>query len=172
MTVLFAVLAALAAVLLLYVMWLRKWLKTQRWADGFFAVIEPFEIALFKKSETILVSRALWIGSTLVTAYDALAVFATQLDLTPLTARVLKDIPEDMRGLVISALIAGLGLLIGWLRKRTTKPLEIVELSDANMTPKVAAAVAVAEASKVEAVAVANAEKDPPGIPSDPKEGD
>jgi hypothetical protein len=172
MTVLFGILLALVAFVVLYVMWLRKWLKTQRWADGFFAAIEPFEIALYKKSETLLVSRALWVGGLLVSSYDAIAIFATQLDWTPLTARVLSDVPEDLRGLVVSVAIGAIGLLIGWMRKRTTKPIEIVELSDANMTPQVAAAVAGAEAAKVEAVAVVNADKDPPGIPSDPKEGD
>lgn len=154
MKALFFVCVALAALALLYVMWLRKWLKTKRWADGFFKAIEPFEIALYKKSETLLLSRSVWVGSAMVTAYDSVAVFATSLDLTPLTSRLLKDIPEDLRGLVISALIGGLGLLIGWLRKRTTTPIEIVALAEADMTPKIAQAVAVAEEAKIEAVAV------------------
>ncbi|WP_375413106.1 hypothetical protein [uncultured Bradyrhizobium sp.] len=151
---LWTVAALLALVLLWYALSGRAWLKTKPWAQGFFAWIEPIEIALYRKSETLLIGRLLWFGGFVVTAYDALALFASSLDLTPLTARLLANVPEDMRGLVLSASFALIGLAISWLRKRVTKPLEIVAIADKDVTPKVAEAIAMADATKDEAVAV------------------
>lgn len=122
------IIAALVALSLWYALFGRKWLLTRPWAEGFFRFVEPVELALFKKSETILVGRLLWLGGGLVTLYDTLAVFASSLDLTPLTAHLLYWIPEDMRGLAVSAFIAAIGLLVNWLRMRTSKPMEIVSL--------------------------------------------
>lgn len=147
------ILALITGLLLWYAMRGRSWLKSKSWAQGFFAWIEPIEIALYKKSETLLFGRLLWFGGALVTGYDMLAVFASSLDLTPLTARALSGIPEDMRGLVVSAAFAGIGLVISWLRKRVTQPIEIVSIADKDVTPKVAEAIAMADQTKVEAVA-------------------
>lgn len=151
-------LAVLLALLLWYAIKGREWLKSKTWAAGFFSWIEPFEIALFKKSETILVGRLLWAGGLFVTFYDAIAVFASSLDLTPVTTRVFDwlSIPQDMRGLTVSAFLGALGLLINRLRNRTSKPIELVAVADKDITPKVAEAVAMAEATKDEAVAVVN----------------
>lgn len=145
-------LGLLVAVIVFWAMWGREWLKQKPWAAGFFAWIEPIELALWKKSETILIGRSLWLGSGLVTAYDLLATFATGLDLTPVTTRLLKDVPEDMRGLVVSAGLGLIGLLIGWLRKRTTKPIELVAVPD-DAPPAVAAKIIRVEAANVAAVA-------------------
>ncbi|KRP85969.1 hypothetical protein AOQ73_36445 [Bradyrhizobium pachyrhizi] len=76
------------ALLALALIVLRPCLKKQVWAQSFFAWIDPIELALFKKSETILVGRLLWIGGLFVTFYDAAATFVHSLDLTPLTTRV------------------------------------------------------------------------------------
>jgi hypothetical protein len=110
----------------------RKWLKSKPWAQGFFAWIEPLELALYKKSETILVGRLLSVGAFVVTIYDGLATFVQSLDLTPVTTRIFDapHIPPDMRNLSISAFIGIVGLLISYLRKRTTKPLELVAVPD------------------------------------------
>lgn len=143
----------LLALLLWYALKGRAWLKTKSWAQGYFSVVEPVEIALYKKSETILVGRLLWLGGSLVTIYDVAAVSFSSLDLTPVTSRVLARVPEDMRGLVVSATFAAIGLLISWLRKRTTQPIEITAVADKDVTPKVAEALAMADATKTEAVA-------------------
>lgn len=144
--------AALAAVILVYVMWGRAWLKAQPWAAGFFAAVEPIERRLYQKSETLLVGRLLSVGGFLVSIYDMLAMFATGLDLTPITSRVLSGMPADMRPLVVSASFGALGLLIGWLRKRTTKPIELVAMPEADVPPAVAFAVAEADIAKEAAV--------------------
>jgi hypothetical protein len=60
-------------------------------------------------------------------------------------------IPQDMRGLTLSAFVTGLGLAIVRLRKTTTKPLDLVSAPDA-LPPAAAAAVARAEVTKDAAV--------------------
>lgn len=139
--------------ILVYAMVGRAWLKSKTWTVGFFSKIEPVEIALYRKSETLLVGRLLSIGGVLVTLYDTAAVSFASLDLTPITSRLLSGVPEDMRGLVVSATFAAIGLLMSWLRKRVSQPIEITSVSDKNVTPKVAEALAMADATKTEAVA-------------------
>lgn len=123
---LFVVVIAVLICIVWYAMKGRAWLKAQPWADGFFAWIGPLETALYRKSETILMGRLLWVGGVLVTAYDSIAVFFTSLDLTPVTNRVFATIPDDLRPLAVSGFVAMIGLLINWLRKRTAKPLDQV----------------------------------------------
>lgn len=117
------ILALLLAAIVWYALRGRAWLKEQSWTQGFFAWIEPIETKLYQKSETMLVGRLLSVGGFLITAYDSVAMYATSFDLTPVTGRVLSKVPEDMRGLVVSGVLFVVGLLIAWLRKRTTKPL-------------------------------------------------
>lgn len=159
MTIFLLVVALIVALLFVYALVLRPWLKTKPWTAGFFAKVDSVELALFKKSEAMLVSRLLSFGGLLVTAYDALATFAVSLNWTPVTDRVFASIPPDMRGLVITALLAAIGWVIGWLRKQTTKPLELVAVSDKDVAanPKVAEAIAMADATKAEAVSVVKA---------------
>ncbi|MDI3563568.1 hypothetical protein [Bradyrhizobium sp. Arg816] len=154
------ILTAIVVLVLVYALALRPWLKKQPWAQGFFASVDSLELALFKKSETILVGRLLWIGGLLVTFYDGLAVFVHSLDITPLTTRIFDwlQIPPDMRNLSATAFIGVVGLLINRLRKTTTKPLELVAVPAAAVTPEVAQTMAAAEEAKQEAVqAVAEA---------------
>lgn len=147
------IVAALVALVAWYAMVGRRWLLTQPWAALFFRLIEPIETKLFRKSETLLVSRLLGFGGFLVTLYDTFAVLVTSLDWTPVTSRLLASVPPDLRGLVVSGAIGLLGLLIGWLRKRTTKPIEIVALP-IDAPPEVQAAAAQVEDANQQAVAV------------------
>jgi hypothetical protein len=155
MTIFLLVLALIVALAFLYALVIRPWLKKQSWADGFFAAIEPFEIALFKKSETILVGRLLWVGGLIVTFYDGIALFVHSLDITPVTTRIFDwlHIPPDMRNLTATAFIGIIGLLINRLRKTTTKPIELVAVPEAKVTPAAAQAMAKAETAKDQAVA-------------------
>jgi hypothetical protein len=155
MTIFLLVLVLIVALAFLYALVLRPWLKKQPWAEGFFTAIEPFEIALFKKSETILVGRLLWVGGLIVTFYDGLAVFIHSLDMTPVTTRIFDwlHIPSDMRSLSLSAFVGIIGLIINRLRKTTTKPLELVSVPEAKVTPSAAQAMAKAEVAKDQAVA-------------------
>lgn len=145
-------------VLVVYAVWGRQWLKQEPFAQPFFNWIEPFETEMFKKSETILLGRLLWVGGLFVTFYDSIAMFASSLDLTPITTRIgdVLHIPDDMRGLAATAFIVAIGRAVTWLRTRTTAPLELVALPDKIVAenPKVAEAVAMADSTKTEAVAV------------------
>lgn len=151
-------LALVVAVLLVYAVWGREWLKKKSWAQGFFSWVEPIEIFLYKKSETILFARLKIVSGLLLTFLTSIG----NIDLTPITPFV----PEKYQWLV-SAAVNLLPLLIsfvGWmdesLRKGTTLPIEIVETPDKVIAenPKVAEAVAMAQATKVEAVAVVKEE--------------
>ena len=160
MTIFLLVLALLVALAFIYALVLRPWLKKQPWAQGFFANVDTLESALFKKSETILVGRLLWIGGLFVTFYDGLAVFVHSLDITPLTTRIFDwlQIPPDMRNLSATAAIGIIGLIINKLRKATTKPLDVVALPQAQVTPAAAQAIAKADVANQQAVqAVAEA---------------
>lgn len=151
---LWGILIAIVVLIALYAIWGRPWLKKQPWAQKFFAWVDPLELALFKKSETILVGRLLWFGGLFVTFYDSIATFAHSLDLTPITTRIFDwlQIPPDMRSLSMSAFIGILGLLINRLRKTTTKPLELVAVPAGKVTPEVAETMAAAEEAKQQAV--------------------
>ena len=131
----------------------REWLKTKPWAQSFFAWIEPLEIALYKKSETLLMGRMLWVGGLLVTSYDSVATFATGLDMTPLTNRLLSFVPDDLRGLTVSGIMMAIGLAISRLRKRITAPLEVVA-APSTVSPAAAAVVQAAADATAQAVAV------------------
>lgn len=148
------VLAIITGLLLWYALQGREWLKSKSWAQGFFAWIEPAEIALFKKSETLLVARSL---SGLGVVLTVLTQIST-IDLTP----IMPFVPEKYALYVQIAFnsmplaITGLGAIVERLRNRTTKPIELAALPDKVVAenPKVAEAVAMADATKTEAVAV------------------
>jgi len=146
---------AIIGLLLLYALGLRRWLKNNGYAQQFFAWIEPAEIALFRKSETVLVGRLVWLGGLIVTIYDGITTYFIGLNWEPLTSRVMDffHIPPDLRSFTLSAAVTGIGLAIVRLRKTTTKPLELVSTSDANIAPAAAKAMAKAEIAKDQAVA-------------------
>jgi hypothetical protein len=142
-----------------YALVLRPWLRSQAWAVAFFAWVEPFERNVFKKSETVLVGRLVWLGGAVVTLYDGFLAYFSSLNVEPLTTRVmdLLHIPPDLRGLTLSAAVTGIGLAMVRLRKTTTKPLELVAAPD-KLPEGATIAMAQAETSKQEAVqAVAEA---------------
>lgn len=163
MTIFLLVLALIVVLAFIYAIVLRPWLKKQVWAQNFFAWIDPLELALFKKSETILVGRLLWVGGLFVTFYDGLATFVHSLDITPLTTRIFDwlQIPPDMRNLSATAAIGIIGLIINNLRKKVTKPIELVAVPDAKVTTAAAVAMAQADAAKDQAVQVVQAEVKP-----------
>jgi len=158
MTIFIGLIITIAGLLLLYALVLRPWLKTQAWAVKFFAWIDPIELALFKKSETVLAGRLLWVGSGIVTLYDAVGAYFSSLDFTPVTTRIfdLLHVPQDLRGLTLSAFVTAIGLMIVNLRKKVTQPLELVAVSEKDKAenPKVAEAIAMADQTKTEAVNV------------------
>ena len=115
----------LIGALMLYALVIRPRIRKTTWGAAFLDKIEAFEIAAYKKSETVLFGRLVWLGGIIDSIYDGVAEFAKQLDLTPLTTRIFDalHIPPDLRGLTASAAVMALGFAIVRLRKDTTKPL-------------------------------------------------
>lgn len=146
-------------VILWYALGGRSWLKSKLWAQSFFVAIEPVEIFLYKKSETILIARFKIFVGLLLSALTSLGA----LDLTP----IMPFVPEKYAFLAHAAInllplaISIVGLIDEKLRNTTTKPVELVALPDKAVenNPRIAEAVAMAEVTKVEAVAVVTEEK-------------
>lgn len=151
-TILFAV---LGVVLLWYVLGGRAWLKSKPWAAGFFAAVEPIEIVLYRKSETILWARLKMLIGAVLTVLTLLGA----IDLTPIMPFVPEAYREHAQALInlLPMLITLVGMADERLRNATTKPLELVAVPDQVVAanPVVAGAIAAADASKAEAVAVA-----------------
>lgn len=147
------VLGFVIAVVLWYALHGREWLKTKTWADGFFEFIEPVEIFIYKKSETILVARSLQLLGAILT----LLTWVGSIDITP----IMPLVPDKYQPYVHAAMsfmplvLNGLGAIVERLRNHTTKPLELVAVPDKVVaeTPKIAEAIVMAEVSKAEAVA-------------------
>ena len=144
-------LAILTGLALVYVIAGRDRLKKLPGLVNFFAWFEPYEIRFWRKSETIFKARFLQFVGLLL----SFLTFIHSNDLTvlmpflPIWAQMLMPLMP----LVINLLSS----LDEYLRRGTTKPLELVEVpSDA--PPKVAAAVKAAEVSKDKAVAVVEKE--------------
>lgn len=140
------------ALLFWYVLYGRPWLKTRPWAAAFFAWVEPVEIVLYKKSETILLARAKMATGVLLTVLTYLGT----IDVSP----IMPLVPDEYEGYLRAAfnllplVLSLIGLADERLRNQTTLPIEIVAVADKNITPKVAEAIAMVDATKTEAVAV------------------
>jgi hypothetical protein len=144
------------ALVAVWVAWLRPVLRTKPWAQGFFAAIEPIEITLWRKSETILWARLKMVVGVVLTILTQ----TQAIDLSP----IMPFVPDQYEPLVKMAfnLMPLIITVVGWvdeqLRKDTTKPLVIVETPQ-DAPPAVAAAVAKVDAANASAVAVVDAAK-------------
>lgn len=143
----FIVLGVLVALIAIYGMGGRNWLKARPWTAWFYRWVEPIEIVLWRKSETILWSRFLIIAGLIPPLFEQLE------KLMPAVSGVLP--PEYQAWWTLSFTVVG--IINEMMRRNTTKPLELVELPD-NQSPKVAAAVAAAEVAKDKAVAAVEKE--------------
>lgn len=133
-----------------YAIWGRKWLKakTWPWSMRFFAAVEPVEILLWGKSETILWSRFLQLMGGLY----ALLTWLGALDVTPFLILM----PDSWRPWVTAAPFAAVvigGIVQEILRRGTSQPLELVAVSD-NASVEVKLAIHAADVVKKEAMAV------------------
>ena len=116
------ILLVIAMLLLGYIMQGRAWLKRQSWAAGFFAWIEPIEIALWRKSETILFARVLMLVGLIPSLLEQLNALNI-----PEIANLL---PEQYRG-YWTLTFAVIGILVEFNRRYTTMPLSQVAAPDA-----------------------------------------
>ena len=139
-------------VILAYVLGGRSWLKRRPWAAGFFAKIEPIEIALWRKSETLLWARFQQVLGVVLTLLTQIGT----LDLSPLFPLL----PEQYKWLpsCLPLILTVIGRVEEWNRLNTTKPVELVDVPD-KAPPAVAAALEKAEISKVVAVTAVEVDK-------------
>lgn len=145
--------------LLVFLLWYalqgRAWLKSKPGFKDFFDLIEPIEIVLFKKSETILLARAkMFFGVAL-----SVLTYLGTIDLTP----IMPLVPDQYEAYVRAAFnliplsISLLGMIDERLRNQTTQPIEITAAPEKSMTPQVKEAIAMADSTKGEAVAAIKA---------------
>lgn len=142
------VFAVVTAAVMFYVLHGRAWLKTKPWAAGFFETVEPVEIALYRKSETLLWSRFLVILGILPIILDQFRMFNTPDIIALLSPEYRQYAP------LVFTLI---GIITEVLRRSTTKPVELVAIHDKAPIPVVAAA-AKAEMATEKAVQVVETE--------------
>ena len=146
----------IAIAVLVLVLWYalsgRAWLKSRPWARPFFAWIEPIEIALFKKSETILFARTKMLIGVVLTVLTQLG----SIDLTP----IMPLVPDKYATLIhtvlnlLPMLITVMGFIDEHLRNATTKPIELVAIPDRVVAdnPAIARTLDVAAEAKDQAV--------------------
>jgi hypothetical protein len=148
----FLLLTLLSIAAALYALFLRSWLKRQSWAEGFFAWVEPYEVKLWKNSETIFFARFKMAVGTVLQILTAIG----EIDMTIF----MPIIRPDWQPYVLAFLnvLPMLLIAVGWidekLRNGTTKPLELVAIAEADITIDQAEAMRAAEAAKAEAVNV------------------
>jgi hypothetical protein len=146
--ILFASLTFVTGLVLVYVIAGRPWLKRQPWTGKFFDWIEPIEIKFWSKSETILWAR--W--RQFLGLLGTVLAFIGTIDLTPFYAIT----PEKYQWMLPFAPLAITlsASLSEYLRRYTTKPLELVAVPDEGASPRVEKAMAAAEVAKDKAVTV------------------
>lgn len=149
----FLIIAGIIVLLLLnYVLWFREWLKSRPWpwSQRYFEWIEPIEIALYKKSETILWARAQVLFGAVLQTLEMLQLFNTP--------ELLQFLPEQWAWWVSLLFIVN-GVVQEILRRYTATPLSVVAVPTQGNPPAVDAAIANLEVAKAEAVAAVADEK-------------
>lgn len=145
------IIATIVALVTIYVVGLRSWLRSKPWARGFFAIMEPIELRLFAKSETILWSRLLIIMGLLPPLLSQMGELNTP--------DFLALIPEKYKPWATVSFTV-VGIISEVLRRQTTLPLALVAVPDA-VAADVAAPIRQAEVAlkgAVSAVEVAKVE--------------
>jgi hypothetical protein len=145
-------LAVITGLLLAYALKGREWLKSKSWAQPFFAWVEPIEILLFRKSETILFARLKMLTGVLLMILSQVGT----IDLTPIMPFVPDQYEPYIRAVfnLMPLIITAVGWMDEKLRNTTTKPIELVAVPDTGQTAEVKVAIAQAEDAKELAVAV------------------
>jgi len=143
-------LLSLTAIVAIWAVIVRPWLRDKPWMQWFFAnpIVEWIEINVYRKSDTILWAR--WLQ--LMGLISMSAGYLGGIDWTIFAPVV----PEKWMPFLpmIPAVLNFIGGIAEAQRRDTTKPLELVALTEKEKdTPAVAQAIATADIAKVEAVA-------------------
>lgn len=159
MTIFAALLFTFALMLTWYALWGRSWLKSKTWTQGFFAWVEPIEIVLYRKSETILFARLKIVSGLLLAFLTSIG----DINLAPIIPLVPAKYQPWVNGAfnLLPLAISFVGWIDEQMRKKVTLPIEVVAVPKKVIeeNPKVAAAVDAAVVAKSEAIAVVKEEK-------------
>lgn len=144
------IIGIIAALVAFYAVLGRDLLKGTTWGSRIISFIEPVELALWRKSETILWARF----KVLIGALLAVLTSVGTLDLTPFVTFLPNEHQDIARKIVglLPLVISVVGLIDENLRRNTTKPLAVVAVPS-NAPSAVAEAVQAVEESNREAVA-------------------
>ena len=146
-------LALLALVLTWYITWGREWFKTTEWGSRFLSWVEPFELALYRKSQTILFARLKMVSGVILMALTQLGT----IDLTP----IMPFVPDQYELYVrvafnmLPLVLTLMGAIDEKLRNVTTLPIEIVAVPDKVIAENPTVAATVADAVSTNVVAIA-----------------
>lgn len=145
-------LAIITALVIVYAVFVRPWLREKAWASWFFRLVEPIELHLWRKSEALLVGRWFQFVGLLSTVHG----FLGQIDWTLMAILTPDWIDPYLPAMPLILNI--LGWVIELLRKDTTKPLELVAVPEVK-PPEVEEKIKAAEVAKVEAIAAVQVAK-------------
>lgn len=153
MTIFAVSLFILAILLTWYALWGRDWLKAKPWAERFFAWIEPIEIVLYKKSQTILWARLKMLIGALLTVLTYLGT----IDLAPIMPFVPDQYEATLRAVfnLLPMIITLVGMADERLRNKVTLPIEIVAVPEKVIAENPVVAATVADAVSTNVVAIA-----------------
>ena len=136
----------ITVLIVLWVTVVRPLIRNKPFAKPFFDWIEPYERALYKKSEAIAWARFQQFIGILITLLAAIGALDVSI--------VVPVVPESVQPYVPLTITIS-GFIAEQLRRDTTKPLEVVA---APATPAVEAAVAKVDEANKEAKVVAASE--------------
>ncbi len=148
-------LLVISVLLAIYALWVREWLKSKPWAKPFFDWIEPIELVLWKKSETILFARLKILTGLILALLTNLGTInlSSLMPIVPDKYKAWVDTAVNLAPLLLS--------VVGWLdeqlRKKTTMPIELVAVSETKAPIEVKLAIAQADEAKEAAVATVKA---------------
>lgn len=119
------VVAAILAVVSLYVFWLRTILRAMPAFAPFYAWIEPVEALLWAKSRTVFLARLVWVPGALVTLHDFVLPYFGAVNWDPVSTKLLLalHIPTDFHAAAMTVFTMALAQAFDRLRHVTVDPL-------------------------------------------------
>lgn len=113
----------LVAFAIVYVLYLKPMLRKIPTFATLYDRLDVIESMLWQRSRTILLARATWLMALLVAVHDGIIQLVGGLDWTPISNRLLSNIPDDLRPVVIAGGIALLGVIFEQMRRISTGPV-------------------------------------------------
>jgi hypothetical protein len=125
--------------------------QTWPWSQAFFNWLKPIEIRFWRNSKTIFMARLKMIVGALLSLFTQIGT----ISLEPLVMVFPPERQAFVRILLglIPLILTVLGVIDEYLRRETTKPIELVAVDASKLPPDTKQALDIAEMAKAEAVA-------------------